>query len=445
MLRQLTRLCVRYAERYIPNPYLYAVVLTFITVAAALIWTPSGLLKLVASWYDGIWNILAFAMQMALILVTGVTLADTPLVRGLLRRLASLPTRQAGAAITVFLAAAVGSWLNWGFGLVVGALVAREIAKRLRDVDFGFLVAAAYMGFMVWASGISSSIALATATHGSALNIVEKVTGKTAGFGETIFTVYNLVPVVLLVILMPVALYFMGPEEKDMKKVDPQVLMRQDEVAHEGTRARTFATVLEDSWLLTVLLVLMGVVYEWHTIAAKGFHLDINGFIFIVLMLGLLFHWRPIRYVRAFESGARTVGPILLQFPLYGGIMGIMTGTGLAGIIAASFVAFSTQHTLPFWSFISSNIITLFVPSGGGHWAVQGPFMIPAAVKLHVGAAITAMGTAMGEETANMIQPFWALPILAIARLGIKDIMGYCVIGLIISLILFGGSLLIFA
>ncbi len=445
MLRQLTRLCVRYAERYIPNPYLYAVVLTFITVAAALIWTPSGLLKVVASWYDGIWNILAFAMQMALILVTGVTLADAPLVRGLLRRLASLPTRQAGAAITVFLAAAVGSWLNWGFGLVVGALVAREIAKRLRDVDFGFLVAAAYMGFMVWASGLSSSIALATATHGSALNIVEKVTGKTAGFGETIFTAYNLVPVVLLVILMPVALYFMGPEEKDMKKVDPQVLMRQDEVAQEGTRARTFATVLEDSWLLTVLLVLMGVVYEWHTIAAKGFHLDINGFIFIVLMLGLLFHWRPIRYVRAFESGARTVGPILLQFPLYGGIMGIMTGTGLAGIIAASFVAFSTQHTLPFWSFISSNIITLFVPSGGGHWAVQGPFMIPAAVKLHVGAAITAMGTAMGEETANMIQPFWALPILAIARLGIKDIMGYCVIGLIISLILFGGSLLIFA
>ena len=445
MLRQLTRLCVRYAERYIPNPYLYAVVLTFITVAAALIWTPSGLLKVVASWYDGIWNILAFAMQMALILVTGVTLADAPLVRGLLRRLASLPTRQAGAAITVFLAAAVASWLNWGFGLVVGALVAREIAKRLRDVDFGFLVAAAYMGFMVWASGLSSSIALATATHGSALNIVEKVTGKTAGFGETIFTAYNLVPVVLLVILMPVALYFMGPEEKDMKKVDPQVLVRQDEVAHEGTRARTFATVLEDSWLLTVLLVLMGVVYEWHTIAAKGFHLDINGFIFIVLMLGLLFHWRPIRYVRAFESGARTVGPILLQFPLYGGIMGIMTGTGLAGIIAASFVAFSTQHTLPFWSFISSNIITLFVPSGGGHWAVQGPFMIPAAVKLHVGAAITAMGTAMGEETANMIQPFWALPILAIARLGIKDIMGYCVIGLIISLILFGGSLLIFA
>ena len=445
MLRQLTRLCVRYAERYIPNPYLYAVILTFITVVAALIWTPSDPLKVIDSWYDGIWNILAFAVQMALILVTGVTLADTPLVKRLLRKLASLPTHQAGAAITVFLAAAIGSWLNWGFGLVVGALVAREIAKRLRDVDFAFLVAAAYMGFMVWASGLSSSIALATATHGSALNIVEKVTGKVAGFDETIFTSYNLVPVVLLVILMPVALYFMAPDEKEMKKVDPQVLIRQDEIAEPDTRPRSFATVLEDSWILTVLLVLMGVVYEWHAIATKGFHLDINGFIFIVLMLGLIFHWRPIRYVRSFESGAKTVGPILLQFPLYGGIMGIMTGTGLAGIIAQSFVSFSNQHTLPFWSFIASNIISLFVPSGGGHWAVQGPFMVPAAVKLHVGPAITAMGTAMGEQTANMIQPFWALPILAIARLGIKDIMGYCVIGLIVSLVLFGGSLLIFA
>jgi short-chain fatty acids transporter len=122
-----------------------------------------------------------------------------------------------------------------------------------------------------------------------------------------------------------------------------------------------------------------------------------------------------------------------------------MTGTGLAAIIAQSFVGFSSEHTLPFWSFIASNIISLFVPSGGGHWAVQGPFMIPAAVKLHVDPAMTAMATAMGEQTANMIQPFWALPVLAIARLGLKDIMGYCVFALIIGLVLYGGALLSFA
>ena len=445
MLRPLTRLCVRYAERYIPNPYLYAVILTFITVAAAFIWTPAAPGKLINSWYNGIWSILAFAMQMALILATGVALADAPLIKGQLRKLASLPAHQVSAAITVFLAAAIGSWLNWGFGLVVGAIVAREIGKRLSNVDFGFLVAAAYMGFMVWASGLSSSIALATATHGSALNIVEKVTGKIAGFDETIFTYYNLVPVVLLIILVPLALYLMAPEEKEMRKVDPELLIRQDEVQNTENKERTFATVLENSRIITVMLVLMGVFYEWHKIVTSGFDLDINGFIFIALILGLIFHGRPINYVRSFESGAKTVGPILLQFPLYGGIMGIMTGTGLAAVIAQSFVTFSTAHTLPFWSFISSNIISLFVPSGGGHWAVQGPFMIPAAVQLHVDPAITAMGTAMGEQTANMVQPFWALPILAIARLGIKDIMGYCVIAMIIGLVLYGGSLLIFA
>ena len=156
------------------------------------------------------------------------------------------------------------------------------------------------------------------------------------------------------------------------------------------------------------------------------------------------------QFLIIFDAGtgqlfARTVGPILLQFPLYGGIMGMMTGTGLAAVIAQAFVAFSTHDTLPFWTFVSSNIISLFVPSGGGHWAVQGPFMVPAAVNLKVDPALTAMATAMGEQTANMIQPFWALPILAIAGLGIKDIMGYCVMALLVGLAIYGGALLVFA
>jgi short-chain fatty acids transporter len=447
MLRHVVRFCVRYAEHYIPDPYLYAVLLSFITVAAAWIWTPSDPAKIVTAWYNGLWGILAFAMQMALVLTTGVALARAPLIRRGLTRLAAVPRQQTGAAIIVFLAAAIGSWLNWGFGLVIGALIAREIAKRLRDVDFAFLVSAAYMGFMTWASGLSSSIALVSATHGSALNIIEKQTGKVAGFETTIFAAYNLVPVILLVIIIPVALAFMGPEPADMKKVDPVALARADEAQdHEGIEKEpTFATRLENSWLITLLLVALGVAYEVQVISTKGFSLDLNGFIFLAFMLGLIFHWRPIRYVRAFNAGARTVGPILLQFPLYGGIMGIMTDTGLAGVVAQSFVAFSTQRTLPFWSFISSNIISLFVPSGGGHWAVQGPFMIPAAIKLNADPPMVAMGTAMGEQVANMVQPFWALPILAIAGLGIKDIMGYCAIAMVIGLVIFGGALLAFA
>ena len=445
LLRRVTRICVRYAERYIPDPYLYALILTFVTVAAALAFTPSGPAQIVTAWYDGIWAILAFAMQMALILSTGVTLAAAGPVQRLLGKVAAIPASQAGAAITVFLAGAFASWLNWGFGLVVGALVAREVAKRVRDADFGLLVASAYMGNIVWASGLSSSIALATATKGSALNIVEKVTGDIAGLDRTVFTAYNLVPTILMFCLIPAMLAAIAPPRDEMKRVDPSLLAREDESQATEPREKTFATRLENAWWITALLVLMGAAYEWNLVRTKGFTLDIDAMIFIAFMLGLIFHGRPIRYVRAFNAAARTVGPILLQFPLYGGIMGMMTGTGLASVIAQAFVAFSTHQTLPFWSFVSSNIISLFVPSGGGHWAVQGPFMIPAAINLKVDPALTAMATAMGEQTANMIQPFWALPILAIAGLGIKDIMGYCVMALLVGLVVYGGSLLLFA
>jgi len=445
MLRALTRVCVRYAERYIPDPYLYALLLTFFTAAAAWLWTGSTPEKIVTAWYDGIWAILAFAMQMALILSTGVTLAEAPAVKGVLQRLASIPSHQRSAAITVFLSGAIASWLNWGFGLVVGALVAREVAKRVREADFGLLVASAYMGNIVWASGLSSSIALASATPGSALNIIEKETGRIAGLNETIFTAYNLVPTVLVFCLIPLMLAAIAPPASEMKRVDPEGLKSQDMAPSRPAAEKTFASTLENAWFISALLVTIGLYYEWTIVRTRGFTLDINGMIFIALMLGLIFHGRPIRYVHAFNAAARTVGPILLQFPLYGGIMGMMTGTGLAAVIAEVFVSFSTHGTLPFWTFVSSNIISLFVPSGGGHWAVQGPFMIPAAVNLKVDPALTAIATAMGEQTANMIQPFWALPILAIAGLGIKDIMGYCVIALGVGFVLYGGALLIFA
>lgn len=446
MLRAITRICVRYAERYIPDPYLYALLLTFITAAGACFLTSAAPAKIVTSWYDGIWAILAFAMQMALILATGVALAEAPLVQRFLQRLAAFPKRQTAGAITVFLVAAIGSWLNWGFGLVIGAILARTVARHVREANFGLLVAAAYMGFMIWASGLSSSIALASATHGSALNLIEKETGRIAGLNETIFTFYNLIPTVLIFVLIPILLILIAPAPAEQKRIDSEAFLADKETPEPlPNECKTFANRLENSWLFTALLVAMALFYQVVIVRARGFTLDINEMIFIALILGLVFHARPIRYVHAFNSAARAVGPILLQFPLYGGIMGIVTGTGLAAVIARFFLSFSSHQTLPFWTFVSSNLITLFVPSGGGHWAVQGPFVIPAAVKLGVDPAMTAMATAMGEQTANMIQPFWALPVLAIAGLGIKDIMGYCMIALVLGFALYGGSLLFFA
>ncbi len=155
-----------------------------------------------------------------------------------------------------------------------------------------------------------------------------------------------------------------------------------------------------------------------------------------------MLHWTPIAYAGAVNDAARITGPLIIQYPIYGGIMGIMTATGLAGVIAQWFDTFATGATLPFWSYVSSIIISLFVPSGGGHWAVQGPFAVPAAVRLHASLPATAMGVAIGEEVANMIQPFWALPVLAIAGVGLRRVMAFTVVSFVIAFVVFGFSLL---
>jgi short-chain fatty acids transporter len=207
-------------------------------------------------------------------------------------------------------------------------------------------------------------------------------------------------------------------------------------------KPKTLAEALENAWILNVILGVAGlgyILWNWFT---AGFSLDINSVIFIFFCAGLLLHWRPIAYVGAINDAARVTGPLIIQYPIYGGIMGIMTTTGLAGVIAQWFDAFATGATLPFWSYISSIIISLFVPSGGGHWAVQGPFAVPAAVKLHASLPATAMGVAIGEQVANMVQPFWALPILAIAGVGLRRVMAFTVMSFFIAFVVFGLSLL---
>jgi short-chain fatty acids transporter len=200
---------------------------------------------------------------------------------------------------------------------------------------------------------------------------------------------------------------------------------------------------MENSPVFTLMLVALVVGYFAVTWSSSGFTLGLNELIAIFFLLGWLAHRRPIRYVRAFQNSIRAGGPIALQFPLYGGLMGIMTSSGLSQVLAKGFVAFSSAATLPFWSFISSIIISIFVPSGGGHWVVQGPVMTPAASSLGADQAMTAMGVAYGEQVANMLQPFWALPILAIVGLGIRQVMGYEVLAFVIGTLIFGGALLL--
>jgi len=175
----------------------------------------------------------------------------------------------------------------------------------------------------------------------------------------------------------------------------------------------------------------------------SGFSLDLNSVIFLFLIGGLLLHWRPIAYIQAVNRAARVTGPLILQYPLYGGIMGILISTGLADVVAKAFIQFADAHTLPFCNYVASLFISLFVPSAGGHWAVQGPFAVPAAVGLHASQAATAMGVAYGEQVADMIQPFWALPVVAVAGISIRRVMGFTVMSFLLGTVLFGAALLI--
>lgn len=441
-MRAISGFFVRVFEFAIPDPYVFAVLLTLLTGLLARIFAPHHTqIDVLSAWYKGIFDIFEFALQMILILVTGYALASSaPIRRGLLA-LAARPKTTRGAMTMTFLVSAVACWLNWGFGLVVAGLLARAIAQRMR-IDFGWLVAAAYCGFLIWASGLSSSIALAQATPGSKLNIVQSLTGVVLPLSKTIFTTFNLVPIVVLLIVVPILFLAFEPRGDDVVAAKLPV----EEQTNDPTiieRRGTLGYMLDNAWILNLAIVISGAYYLISNWVTAGFSLPIQSVIFIFFLLGLLLHWTPVAYVRAINDAARVTGPLLVQYPLYGGIMGIMTGTGLAGVIAQWFVAFSTAATLPFWSYLSSVIISLFVPSGGGHWAVQGPFVVPAAAKLGASQAATAMGVAIGEEVANMIQPFWCLPVLAIAGIGLRRVMAFTAMVFFVALTVFGASLLL--
>jgi short-chain fatty acids transporter len=431
-------------ERITPDPYIFAVGLTILTALLAAIFAPKGSADVILTgWYNGLFSILAFAFQMVLVLVTGYALSNSRPVRVCLGRLAGIATTPKRAVVVILITVMITSFVNWGCGLVVAGLLAREIAKRIR-IDFGWLVAAAYSGFMIWASGLSSSIALAQATPGSSLNIVQKVTGKVLPLSETIFAHFNLVPVLLLAVLVPIMYCALQPAESDTVAADSARLIAEDQVRPVmADELPTLARRLERASLLNLLIVVAGIAALGIGWAKTGFTLDINSVIFLFFIAGLLLHWTPIAYVEAVNSAARVTGPLILQYPLYGGIMGVMTATGLADVISKAFVAFSSAHTLPFWNFVASMIISLFIPSGGGHWAVQGPFTVPAAAQLNVSQAATAMAVAMGEQVTNMIQPFWALPVLAIAGISMRRVMGFTVMSFFVGAIVFGMSLLL--
>lgn len=438
MFKKVTNVFVALVQKYLPDAFLFAIFLTIITLALGTVSTGQSLFTMINHWGNGVWALLAFSMQMALVLVTGHTLASSKPFKGALRSLAKVAKTPTQAIFAVSFVSAVACWINWGFGLVIGALYAKELAKQVEDVDYRLLIASAYSGFLVWHGGISGSIPLTLATNAAA-NAAQTGGAITdlIPTTQTIFSTLNLVISGVLVFTLPFINRAMHPEKKFTVIVDKHLLVDQEEDA-SFDKNDTPADKIENSKIVNIIVFAISMTYIVMHFKNKGFDLNLNIVNLIFLTFGILFHQTPRRFIHAFGEAAKGAGPILLQFPFYAGIMGMMTGAtpegvSLAGQISNWFVSISTEKTFPLFTFWAAGIVNFFVPSGGGQWAVQAPIMMPAGLELGVPAAKTAMAIAWGDAWTNMIQPFWALPALGIAGLGARDIMGFCLMDLIYS------------
>ncbi|NYS78983.1 MULTISPECIES: short-chain fatty acid transporter [Halomonadaceae] len=436
MLKMISKPAVKLVERYLPDPYIFVLLLTLIAAVAAIAIERQTPLAVLRFWGDGFWGLLTFSMQMLLVLVTGFMLASSPPVKRILQKIAGTAKTPGGAIILVTLVSLAASWINWGFGLVVGALFAKELARLIR-VDYRLLVASAYSGFVVWHGGLAGSIPLTIATEGH-------FTADQIGVistGSTIFAFFNLAIVVCLFIAIPLVNRMMLPDEKDSVYVDPSVLNDKPEPVGRITRP---AERLENSLTLSLLVGVPGVLFLLDHFLLRGGGLNLNVVNFLFLFLAIVLHRTPRNLLNSLNEAIKGGAGIVIQFPFYAGIMAIMVQSGLAESMSEWLISFATASSLPFWSFISAGIVNLFVPSGGGQWAVQAPVMLPAAQALGADISRVAMAVAWGDAWTNLLQPFWALPVLAIAGLKAKDIMGFCLIQLFITGIIISVGLMWF-
>lgn len=435
-MRFLTRLSTRLMERYLPDAYIFVILLSLVVFVLSA-FTNQAPLNVVDYFGNGFWGLMAFTVQMTMVLLCGSVMAKSPFFKRILVSLAKAPKSAGMAIVMVAFLTALACWINWGFGLVLGALIAKEVARQRNDTDYRLLIASAYSGFVIWHGGIAGSIPLSIAT---AKHPYEAQIGVIP-ISETLFSTGNLIICVALLICIPILCLLMHPSKEERVIIDPKLL---EEAEPEAKPVQmTPAERLEHSRLLNLIIGVLGWIYII-SYFVKGGSLNLNIINFIFFFAGIVLHGTPRNFINAVDDSVRAVGPILIQFPFYAAIMAMMVQSGLAANITNAFVSVASEKTFYVLSFLSAGLVNFFIPSGGGQWAVQAPVMIEAvnqmnAMGANIEQAKMAMSIAWGDAWTNMIQPFWALPALAIAGLKARDIMGFCLFTLIVSGLIISG------
>ncbi|MBX3386786.1 MAG: short-chain fatty acid transporter [Phycisphaeraceae bacterium] len=464
-----------------PDPFVIALLLTLLTgvLAVGVGFTTLGDVPCAGVWRravmtidawgaiarpdQGLWSLLAFAMQMCLVLVTGHAMASAPVVRSAIERVASWPGNARQAVAMVAVVACFTGVVNWGLGLIVGALLARDVGAAMRRkgvrVPMGLLAAAGYSALLVWHGGLSGSAPLSVTTVGNALKTFSpeqlRELGATPagmsaseaaglawiGLDRTVGSRLNVLVTGGLIVLTPLVYVLLAPRagrdggevrvERGTPAEEEGGRARRGEVGEAGEMGRV-PDWLERSAVPAVILASLILVATVRFAGQMGwgrFGLDqING---VMLALGLVLHGGLRPYALAAEEGARACAGIIIQFPLYAGIMAMMEASGLVRMFASGLTELGTERTTPVFSFVSAAVVNVFIPSGGGQWAVQGPIALSAGSALGIAPERMVMSVAYGDQLTNMLQPFWALPLLAITRTRAAEVVGYTCVAMI--------------
>lgn len=420
-----------WSERWFPDAYVFAAIAVAVTCLAALLLgrTPN---QIAFDFGKSFWALIPFTMQMAFIVIGGYIVAVSAPVKRLIVALASFPkTPKAAVAYTGFISI-VASLISWGFGLIFAGSLMREISKRIPGVDYRAIGAAAYLGLgSVWALGFSSSAALLMATKSSIPPTLYKISGIIP-LSLTLFTWQNLCMIIVVSIVAIWICYVSTPTADKAKTAEMAGIQLLDQKEDLG-KAQVPGEYLEYSPILTIIIVLLGLGYLVNIFATRGglAALDLNVYNFIFLIAGMLLHWTPKAFLKAAGKSVPMTGGVLLQFPLYAGIFGVLMGSGLNEVLAKFFVSISTQGTMPVIVGIYSAVMGLFLPSGGGKWIVEAPYILQAANELHVNLAWVVQVYNAAEALPNFINPFWMLPLLGLTGFKARDLAGYSILQLI--------------
>ncbi len=427
-----------WSERWIPDAFVFALLATVVVVVAALVATPTGVVDVAWLWGTGFWELIPFTMQMALVIITGYVLASSPPMGALIRRLAAVPADPRAAVAWVTFFALVSSWFNWGFSLAFSAVLAREVARRVPSADYRALGAASVLGLgSIWAQGLSGSAALQMASPGALQPRIREIVAAGGlvpdgiiALSHTIFLWQSLVSVLVEIVLVVAVMWLAAPPVSRARTARDLGIALDDEggPAAPPAEALTPGTWLEHSRVLSLFIVALGGLYlfRYFSQAPQPLNaLTLNVVNLIFLLAGVLLHGTPARLLHAVRVATPSVWGVILQYPFYAGIAAIITGTHLSQQLADAFVGISTPATYPAVVAVYSAVLGVFVPSGGSKWVVEAPYVMAAAhtLKVHLGWVVAAYD--LGEALANLVQPFWMLPVLGVLGLKARDIMGY--------------------